>query len=92
VSTLSGHSSWVLSVAFSSDNQHLISSYVFFCKGRILNWKFLLLVHRINRLKFGIQKQNDVFIHLLNIPIKYGVLDLIIRVHNLYQCHKTKVL
>jgi WD40 repeat protein len=28
VSTLSGHSSWVLSVAFSSDNQHLISSYV----------------------------------------------------------------
>ena len=28
VGTLSGHSSWVLSVAFSSDNQHLISSYV----------------------------------------------------------------
>ncbi len=28
MSTLSGHSSWVLSVAFSSDNQHLISSYV----------------------------------------------------------------
>jgi len=26
VSTLSGHSSWVLGVAFSSDNQHLISS------------------------------------------------------------------
>jgi hypothetical protein len=53
---------------------------------------FVYLVHRINRLKFGIQKQNDLFIHQVNIPIKYGVLDLTIRVHNLYQCHKIKVL
>jgi len=92
VSTLSGHSSWVLSVAFSSDNQHLISSYVLlFLVIRNIKLEGFTLVHRINRLKFGIQKQNDAFIHQLNIPIKYGVFDSTIRVHNLYQCHKTKV-
>jgi len=43
VSTLSGHSSWVLSVAFSSDNQHLISSYVFFCKEKNIKLKIFII-------------------------------------------------
>lgn len=47
-------------------------------------------VHRINQLKFGIRKQNGVFIHQPNILIKFGVSNITIRAHNLFRCLKIK--